>query len=82
MKTTWTKGIKGKDAKDEVRAAFKSSIFLRERLVEMLEAKIVEKEKAAMDAEGYECANWAFKMADLQGTKRTLIEIISLISEK
>jgi hypothetical protein len=82
MKTVWTKGIKDKDAKDEIRSAFKSSVFLRERLAEMLDAKITEKDRAAMDAEGYDCANWAYKMADVQGYKRALVEIISLITEK
>jgi len=82
MKTTWTKGVKDKQDKDEVRAAFKSSLFIRARLAEMLDAKIVEKDRAAMDAEGYDCANWAYKMADAQGYKRALSEIISLITEK
>jgi len=82
MKTTWTKGIKDAQSKEDIRASFKSSAVLRARLAEMLDVKIAEKERSNMNAEGYECANWAFKMADSQGYKRALIEIISLITEK
>jgi len=82
MKTTWTKGIKDAQGKDDLRSSFKSSALIRARLAEMLEGKISEKERQDMNAEGYECANWAYKMADSQGYKRALAEIISLISEK
>ena len=82
MKTTWTKGVSDKQAKDEIRQSFKSSLFLRARLAEMLADKAEEKDRACMNTEGYECANWAYKMADAQGYKRALSEIISLITEK
>jgi hypothetical protein len=82
MKTTWTKGLSDQQDADEVRASFKSAKLLRLRLAEILETKMSEKERTSLDAEGYDCPNWAYKMADLQGYKRALAEIISLISEK
>lgn len=81
MKTTWTKGMDAQN-KDEMKSSFKSSAIVRARLAEMLEAKITEKERSDMKADGYECANWAYKMADSQGYKRAMAEIISLILEK
>ncbi len=81
MKTTWTKGMDAQN-KDEMKQSFKSSAVIRARLAEMLEGKITEKERADMKADGYECANWAYKMADSQGYKRAMAEIISLLIEK
>ena len=81
MKTTWTKGMDAQN-KDEMKASFKSSAVIRARLAEVLEDKISEKERADRKADGYECANWAYKMADSQGYKRAMAEIISLLIEK
>lgn len=82
MKTKWTNGVKDKQVKEDIQSSFKSGAFLRARLEEMLRSKMEEKERSDMKAEGYECANWAFKMADSQGYKRAMAEIISLISDK
>lgn len=82
MKTSWTKGVKDQQIKDDIRSSYKSSLVTRMRLAEIIEGKIDEKERSDMSAEGYECANWAYKMADSQGYKRALAEIISLITEK
>jgi len=81
MKTVWTKG-KDKQEVDDIRSTFKASIVIRARLAEILDAKIVSKERACMDTEEYDCANWAYKQADAQGYKRALSEIISLINDK
>jgi len=82
MKTSWVKGVTEKQEKEEIKSSFKSSAYIRARLAEMLARKMQEKEKACMSDDGYECANWAHKMADAQGYKRALSEIISLITEK
>lgn len=81
MKTNWTKGMDAQ-TKDEMKSAFKSSAVVRARLAELIEGKLLEKERADMKADGYECANWAYKMADSQGYKRAMYEIISYITEK
>ena len=81
MKTTWTKGMDAQN-KDEMKQSFKSSAVVRARLAAMLEEKMVEKERSDMNSEGYDCPNWAYMMADSQGYKRAMAEIISLISEK
>jgi hypothetical protein len=81
MKIAWSKG-KGKQEVDDIRSTFKASLVVRVRLAEMLEAKITGKDKSCMDAEGYDCPNWAYKQADAQGYKRALTEVISLINDK
>jgi hypothetical protein len=81
MKIAWTKG-KGKQEVDDIRSTFKASLVMRVRLAEMLEAKVVAKDRACMESDGYDCANWVYKQADAQGYKRALSEVISLINEK
>lgn len=81
MKVAWTKG-KDKQEVDDIRSTFKASLVMRVRLAEMLGAKMVAKDRACMDAEGYDCSNWAYKQADAQGYKRALSEVISLINDK
>jgi len=79
MKTTWTKGLKGEEKK-EIADSFSSSSRIRNKQVELLRDKIETADKTALSKEGYECPNWAYKQADLQGYKRALSEVISLIS--
>jgi len=81
MKTTWTNGLDSQ-GKEEMKVSFKSAAVVRARLAELLDAKVSEKERSDMKEDGYEVSNWAYKMADSQGYKRALVEIISLITEK
>ena len=62
--------------------ASKYGTRIHDYAADILEGKLDEKERSDMSADGYECANWAYKMADSQGYKRALAEIISLITEK
>jgi len=82
VKTTWTKGVTDTQLCEDIKNAFQSSIVLRKRLAAILDDKTAEKERSDMNGEGYECPNWAYRMADSQGYKRALSEIISLITEK
>lgn len=79
MKTQWTGGV-NKDDKKEIELSFNGSGVLRKRLGVLIEAKIKAAEKDSYSKEGYDCPNWAYKQADLAGYKRSLKEIISLIS--
>ena len=81
MKTVWTKG-KDKQEVDDIRSTFKASLIIRARLAEILDGKVSVAERASMDADNYDCPNWAYKQADAQGYKRALSEIISLIMDK
>ena len=81
MKTVWTKG-KDKQEVDDIRSTFRASLIIRARLAEILDGKVGATERACMDADNYDCANWAYKQADAQGYKRALSEIISLIMDK
>ena len=79
MKTQWYKGLDS-DAKKEIQLHFNGSVMLRRRLTEILEGKVVSKDRESMDATQYENPNWAYKQADAQGYKRAINEIISLIT--
>jgi len=82
MKTTWFKGVEDEQNKEDIRSSFKSSLVTRRRLAEILEGKVAEKLKSDQSIEGYDCPNWAYKVADSQGYNRAMNEIISLITEK
>jgi len=82
MKTTWIKGVTDTQVLEDIKTAFQSSYVLRKRLAEILEDKSKEKERSDMNVDGYDCPNWSYKMADSQGYKRAISEIISLITEK
>ncbi len=78
MKTLWTKGL-GVDEKKEVQLSYNASGTLRLRLEGLVGEKIGSADKASYDGKGYDCANWAYKQADLAGYKRAMKEIISLL---
>jgi hypothetical protein len=80
MKASWTQGLDEQLVKD-IRGDFKSSLLTRKRLAKLLEDKIHNADKTAMNKEGYDLPNWAFKQADLIGFKRALNEVIELILE-
>lgn len=82
MKTTWFKGVEDAQEKDDVRSSFKSSSYIRKRLAEILADRMEERERITMSDDSYDNPSWAYKMADAQGYKRALSEIISLIVEK
>jgi hypothetical protein len=82
MKTVWFKGIVDAQLKEDIRASYKSSLVARRRLAEMLAAKIEEKLKSDQSVDGYDCPNWAYKVADSQGYNRALNEVISIIMDK
>lgn len=82
MKTVWTKGIEDAETKAGIKSAFMSSSILRNRLAEILEAKVSTKVRECQKADNYEKANWAYLMADSQGYNRAMSEIISIILEK
>lgn len=78
MKTIWTQ-VTDKQEEQDIRASFAGSLVLRKRLIKILEGKIEAYENASMSKDGYDCPNWAYKQADLQGYKRALKEVISLL---
>ena len=79
MKISWTKGL-DTDEKKEVELSYNASGVLRLRLIKLLEDKIASYEKESYSKEGYECPNWAYKQADLQGYKRALKDAITLLN--
>ena len=78
MKTSLTKGLDEQQAK-EVTLTFNASAVLRERLISLLSEKSIAADKESMSKDGYDCPNWAYKQADMQGYKRALSEISSLL---
>lgn len=80
MKASWTKGLEP-ELEKEIRGDFLSSRIVRHRLITILEEKIKSAQILAMDKDGYNIPNWAFKQADLIGFQRALKEIIDLVSD-
>ena len=78
MKQSWYKGL-DKDQTSEIKMSFKSALILRKRLISMLEDKELENIRAGRNKDGYDCPNWAYKQADLQGYLRALNDVINLI---
>lgn len=78
MKTVWSKGLDDQGKKD-IKVSFDKGAFLRERLSNILKEKSDDADKDGRSKEGYDCPNWAYKQADMQGYKRALSEILSLL---
>lgn len=78
MKKSWTNGLEP-DAAKEISMAFKSSLILRKRLIDMLSAKELENYKANISKGDYDSPNWDVKKADSIGYARALADIIKLI---
>lgn len=81
MNQSWTRGL-DKDRALEIKGDFKSSHFVRARLTELINDKIIEDRKASIQKEGYDSPSWAYKMADNAGFERALQYVINLISDK
>ena len=81
MKASWTQGLT-KDKADILRQDFVSSVGLRLRLNDLLEAKQDEVRKTARSKVTYDNPNWAYVQADAIGYERAISDIISLILDK
>lgn len=81
MKTSWTQGLT-KEKADILRQDFISSLAMRARLVDMLNAKQDESRKTVRSKITYDNPNWSFVQADAIGYERAICDIISLISDK
>ena len=81
MKQSWTNGLIAERA-IQIKADFKGSYGLRERLAELILDKINSSNKNTRNKDHYEKAGWAYLQADAVGYERALNEVISLILEK
>jgi len=76
MKTTWTAGLE-EQKKVDIKSAFKGSVVLRKRLIELCEAKTSSSFNTSKDQ--YDTPNWTYLQADMVGYHRALKEICSLL---
>jgi len=81
MKTSWTQGQE-KERQIDIRQNFKESLVMRQRLIEMLEAKIRTSQRQGRSEASYDNPNWALLQADKRGFERALEDVIDLISDK
>jgi hypothetical protein len=81
MKSSWIIGI-DKERITQVREDFLSSRGCRDRLQELLEAKIKGNTVVSRSKDNYALAGWPYMQADAVGYERALKEIISLITEE
>ena len=80
MKTSILKGLSDDEANDIV-ALFRESKRLRAHLTQLLDGKSKSCERATMELSAYDTPNWEYRMADAQGYKRALSEIVQLLSD-
>jgi hypothetical protein len=78
MKTVITQGKKGQE-KETLQAEWAGSAKLRERLVEVLTARIEENRKQQCSMEDFNCMNWQYKQAAYISKEKTLQDIIDLL---
>lgn len=76
MKTVWTKGL-DEQGEADIRASFKASVRLRERLTELAADKAGSSLSTAKAQ--YDNPNWCYQQADNVGYRRALTEIMSLL---
>lgn len=81
MKTSWLSGVKDASVKKELRANYIASKMVRERLTEMLDAKLSSSVRSSRSSESYDSPNWALKQADSTGYQRALEEVKSLLED-
>lgn len=81
MKTSLLSGL-NEEQKKIVRAEFKGSPALREKLAELATKKIESIRTKARSTTAYELASWDKMQADSIGYERALMEIISILREK
>lgn len=81
MKTSWLGGVKDASVKKELRVNFLASKMVRQRLVEMLDAKLSSSVRSSRSSESYDSPNWALKQADATGYQRALEEVKSLLDD-
>ena len=79
MKTSITKGMTEEETK-EISMEFISSVYLRKRLVEVLEDRIASSRASVIASSSYDSPAWPFVQADNNGYERALREVISLLS--
>ena len=83
MNSAWLKGVtKGSEYEKDIRAAFKESLLIRKRLIEVLEEKYQVAAKDRLSSSGYESPGWAHYQADAIGYARALQEIMKILEEK
>jgi hypothetical protein len=78
MKLSWTKGL-DKDAKEELKGSYLSSLPVRQRLEVLIQEKLKASYDESKAKSSYENPNWAYLQADHRGYERALHEIIKLI---
>ena len=81
MKQSWTAGLSEEKAL-EIKQDYISSLGMRKRLIELLEAKIGTSNTFSHSKERYGDAGWPYLQADSVGYERALFEVISLINDK
>lgn len=78
MKTSLVNGLT-KEGKQQVTSEFLQSKALRERLVEVLNAKNASLRSEVRSKASYDSPSWAYFQADAIGYERAIFEVISLL---
>jgi hypothetical protein len=79
MKLDWIKNLKTPQEKEAFRREFESAQKVLDRLEEILYNYIRESESIVDD---YDSPSWAYRAADVNGQRKALKKVISLIKAK
>lgn len=81
MKSKWIKGLEA-DAARDVKAEFKASVNLRNRMIQLIDVEIENSYKKLENLEVYRIFHRKEYIADLFGNIRAMRDIKELITEK
>jgi hypothetical protein len=80
LKMEWYKGVLNEDARVELAAEIMSSRTTLELLRKLLEDRVAALDATHTKKTNYDSPSWAYAQADYVGAKRTLQEIIELVT--
>lgn len=80
MKVEWFRGVREDADRKEREQMVRSAKPTLEVLKQLLEARLRAVDDTQMSKADYENPSWAFKQADANGAKRTLQELIQLLT--
>lgn len=79
MYTAWTSHLKDPKDKQEFEKTVQGSRRVLNRLKDILEEREKELNNSELDPNTYEEASWAYRQADINGSKRTLNSLRKLV---
>lgn len=78
MKTVWTQGLRNPTEKEEFEKIVYASKKVLDKLKDIVYNKINGVEKTSL--QDYESPSWAYRQADINGYRRAMEEMLSILT--